>query len=83
MFTGFLRLLLWGVKHTAHWLLSLPGGIHFQKFVWRWSYEENILLMMALVEMCSHTLESLDIIYGLLGKSILNLRPDKAAHNCL
>ena len=83
MFTGSLKLLLWGgVKHTAHWLLSLPGGIHFRKFIWRWSHEEDILLMMALVERCSHTLESLDIIYGLLGKSIPNMRPYRTAHNC-
>jgi hypothetical protein len=60
VFTGSLKLLLWGgVKHTAHWLLSLLGGIHLRKFVWRWSHEEDILLMMALVERGSHTLDYL------------------------
>jgi hypothetical protein len=64
MFTGSLELRLWGgMKPVTHWLLSLPGGIHFRKLIWVWFHEENLSLMMALVERCSHTLESLDITY--------------------
>jgi hypothetical protein len=84
VFTGSLRLLLQGgVKHTTRWLLSFPGGIHFQKFIWRWFRDEDVLLMTALVERCSHTLESLDIICGRLGESIRHLRPHMIAHNCI
>jgi hypothetical protein len=83
-FTGSLKLLLWAeAKPITYWLLSLPGGIHFRKFIWRWSREEDILSMMALVEGCFYTLESLDIIYGLPGESIQHLRPHKMTQNCL
>jgi hypothetical protein len=82
MLTGSLELLLWGgMKHTIHWLLSLPGGIHFRKLIWRWSYEADLPLMMALVERCSHTLESLDISCR-PGKPIRYLRPQKIAQSC-
>ena len=84
MFTGSLKLLSWaGAQHIAHWLLSLPGGIRFRKFIGRWSRGEELLLMMALVERCSHTLESLNITCGRLSKSIQHLRPHKIVHNCL
>ena len=43
------------------WLLSLPSGIHFQRLTLEWNCKEDIPLTMALVEKCSHTLESLDI----------------------
>jgi hypothetical protein len=63
MFTGSLKLsLMGGVKRVIHWLLSLPGGIHFRKLIWGWTHEEHLPLVMALMEGCSHTLESLDII---------------------
>ena len=84
MFTGSLKLLSWaGAQHIVHWLLSLPGGIRFRKLIGRWSRGEELLLMMALVERCSHTLESLDITRGRLSKSIQHLRPHKIVHNCL
>jgi hypothetical protein len=74
--TGSLELLLWGgMKHITHWLLSLPGGIRFRKFIWRWSHQEDLSLMMALVERCSHTLESLDISCRPSGKTIHQLSP--------
>jgi hypothetical protein len=78
MFTGSLKLsLMGGVKRVTHWLLSLPGGIHFRKFVRGWIYEEHLSFAMALVEECSHTLESLDInrTDPLIGTFIQCLRP--------
>jgi hypothetical protein len=45
-------------------LLSLPGGIHFRKLTLKWLYEEDLLTATALVEECSHTLESLDITWS-------------------
>jgi hypothetical protein len=84
MFTGSLKLLSWaGAQHITNWLLSLPGGIHFRKLIWRWSRERELLLMMALVERCSHTLESLDIFHRAFGKIIQHLRPHKIAQYCL
>ena len=75
MFTGSLELLLrGGMKLVAHRLLSLPGGIHFRKLTLTWIHKEDLLMVMALVEGCSHTLESLRIICSILGKSILHLR---------
>ena len=83
-FTGSLKLLLCrGVKPITRWLLSLPGGIHFRKFIWRWSCEEDVVQMMELLEMCSDTIESLDIICGVIGKSIRHLRPYKITQYCL
>jgi hypothetical protein len=59
--TGFLELYLQGgMGPITRQLLSLPGGIHFRKLFWAWLYEED-LSVMALVEACSHTLESVDI----------------------
>ena len=62
-FTGSFELLLGerGMKPFTHWLLSLPGGIHFRKLTLTWIHEEEISLVETLVEACSHTLESLDI----------------------
>ena len=62
MFSGSLELdISGGMKPFVRRLLSLSGGMHFRKFIFVWYYEENIPLMMALVERCSHTLKSLDI----------------------
>jgi hypothetical protein len=61
-FTGSLELYLQGgMKPFTRRLLSLPGGIHFPKLTWMWFREEDLPILMALVEECSHTLESLDI----------------------
>jgi hypothetical protein len=79
VFTGSLELFLrGGMKPVTHWLLSLPGGIHFRKFTWAWFLEEELSLMVALVEACSHTLESLTIV-PYFCESILPLRPHKIA----
>jgi hypothetical protein len=56
-------------------LLSLSGGIRFRKLTLAWTYEEDPSLMMALVEGCSHTLESLNIACHLLGKFVQYPRP--------
>jgi hypothetical protein len=63
VFTGSLEIVLGpgGMKPFTHWLLSLPGGLHFRKLTLRWFQEEDLSLVEALVEACSHTLESLDI----------------------
>ena len=60
-FTGTLELPGTGIKLITRQLLSLPGGIHFRRLVLRWFKVEDLSLAMALVEACSHTLESLDI----------------------
>ena len=75
LFTGSLELyLMGGMEHFTRRLLSLPGSIHFRKLIWTWLYEENLPSMKALVEGCSHTLESLDIACDLRGMAILHLR---------
>ena len=62
MFTGSLDLFLrGGMRPIVHRWLSLPDGVHFRKLTLKWTCEEDILLMMALGERCSNTLESLDI----------------------
>ena len=61
-----------GLEPFTHWLLSLPGGIHFRKLTLTCFLEEHPSLVMALVEGCSHTLESLDIS-DLHGASIPHL----------
>ena len=64
-FTGSLCFLLGrGTGSCIRWVLSLPGGIHFRKLTLEWYREEDSSLTMALVEKCSHTLESLDILDG-------------------
>jgi len=71
MFTGSLELFMTGMIRPVHWLLSLPGGIHFRKLTLTWTCKEDISLTMALLEKCSHTLESLDVTCGsLCGTSI-------------
>jgi hypothetical protein len=61
-FTGSLELyLMGGMKRVTGRLLSLPGGIHFQKLALTCFHEADRLAAMALVEGCSHALESLKI----------------------
>ena len=74
-FTGSLDLYLeGGMKPFAHCLLSLSGGIHFQKLALTWLHEEDPLMTTRLVEECSHALESLNITWR-LGKPIRHLHP--------
>jgi hypothetical protein len=63
MFTGSLNLLVGeeGMKIFTHRLLSLSGGIHFRKLTLMWPPEGDLSSVVALVEACSHTLESLEI----------------------
>ena len=69
--TGSLELFVHeGMKPIASRLLSLLGGIHFQKLTLRWCHEKYISLITALVKKCSHTLKSLDINYKPQGASI-------------
>jgi len=61
-FTGSLDLLMMdGMGPIARRLLPVPGGMHFRALTVMWVHEEDISLTRALVERCSHTLESLDI----------------------
>jgi hypothetical protein len=62
LLTGSLELSMeGGMEPFIHQLLTLPGGIHFRKFTFKWFHEEDLLMATALVEGCSHALESLDI----------------------
>ena len=63
-FTGCLELPDTGRKLIARRLLSLPGGVHFRRLVLRSFDADDLSLTMALVEGCSHTLESLNIAYS-------------------
>ena len=75
-FTGCLDLyLVEGMAPIARRLLSLPGGLHFWKLTLKMFCGEDVLLTMALVEKCSHTLEFLEVSCGLLGTFIQHLRP--------
>jgi hypothetical protein len=75
MFTGSLVLLLGiGTKQFIRRLLSLPGGIHFRKLTLTWLDEEDLPLVTALVEGCSHTLESLYIKDSHIGTCVRHLR---------
>ena len=76
IFTGSLDLYLKeGMAPIIRWLLSLPGGIHFRKLTLTWVHEGDSSLTTALVERCSHTLESLDITCHLtsVGKLVRHL----------
>jgi len=60
--TGSLRLSKEeGTRSIGRWLLSLPGGIHFQRLALTWNGEDDQSLAMALVKECSHTLQSLKV----------------------
>ena len=64
-----------GITPLVHRLLSLPGGLHFQKLTLRWYHEGDISSTMILVKECSPTLESLDITCNLFCASIQNPCP--------
>jgi len=74
-FTGSLEVRVIGLAPIARQLLSLPGGIHFRKLTLTWCCGDDISLITALVERCSHTLESLDITCNPLCASIWRLHP--------
>jgi hypothetical protein len=77
-FVGSLELYLeGGMSPLARRLLSLPGGIHFQKLDLTWVRDGDLLTTTALVEGCSHTLEFLDITCNFLGKWDWHLRPHR------
>jgi hypothetical protein len=75
MLTGSLELYLkGGMEPFARRLLSLPGGIHFRELNLTCHRDGDPLMVMALVEACSHTLESLKIS-DLYRTSVQHLRP--------
>ena len=74
IFTGTLELSRGGTRPIAHRLLSLQSGIRFRKLILMQFHEEDISLTTGLVEVCSHTLESLDITCSLTGASVWDLR---------
>jgi len=74
-FTGSLELMMAVMGSIARQFLSLPGGLHFRKLVLMWTCEEHVPLTSALVERCSHTLESLDITCYAFGTPIRRLSP--------
>jgi hypothetical protein len=75
LFTGSLEFRVGvGMEHFTHWLLSLPGGIHFRKLTLTCFLEEHLSPVMELMEACSYTLESLDIS-DFFGISIPHLCP--------
>ena len=74
-FTGSLELCCQGgMKLIARRLLSLTGGLHFREFTSTWFEEGDVLLTTALVGMCSHTLESLEVTCK-LGMPTQHLHP--------
>ena len=73
--TGSLQLVAPGMAPIANQLLSLQGGIRFRRFTSTWDRGEDVSLITALVERCSHTLKSLDICCDPLGASIRRLHP--------
>jgi hypothetical protein len=75
MLTGSLRLyLVGGLESFTRRLLSLPGGIHYRNLTLTLLREDDFLTAAALVEGCSHTLESLDVSDA-GGMSVRYLRP--------
>ena len=76
IFTGSLDLFVRrGMDLIIRRLLSLPGGIHFQKLTLTWRHVEDTLATTELVERCSSTLESLDVTCDLDGTPIRHLHP--------
>jgi len=74
-FTGSLSLLMMaGMGSIARRLLSMPGGLHFRELTLMWVEEEDIPLTSGLVEMCSNTIETLDITCDPNGMSIRYVR---------
>ena len=78
MLSGSLELFLKEeMKPVVNRLLSIPSGIHFRKLTLEWHSEEDLPSIVALVEGCSHTLESFKITCYLDGTSIRYLRPHR------
>jgi len=75
VFTGSFKVVTIGLAPITHQLLSLLGGIHFRKLALTSERGEDISSITALVEKCSHTLESLDITCDPLGASIRRVHP--------
>jgi hypothetical protein len=74
-FTGSLELDLFeGMEPIARRLLSLPGGLHFRKLALTLVRGGDLLMMVELVEECSHTLESLNITSRIHSMSTQPLR---------
>ena len=76
MLTGTLELHLkrGAAEPFTRRLSSIPGGIHFRKLTLRCIYEADLSSTTALVEGCSHTLESLNITLDMRGISSQHLR---------
>ena len=78
VFTGSLKLhMKQELKPFTRRLLSLPGGIHFRKLTLKCFSGGDLLLTTALIEGCSHTLESVDITSDLRGMFSRHLRPHR------
>ena len=74
VFTGSLELCRReGIVSIARLLLSLPGGIHFRELKLEWWRHGDVTITTALVEGCSHTLESVEISCSLFRTSIRHL----------
>ena len=58
-------------EYTVRRLLDLPNGLHFRKIACRSRLSEELQLMMALVERCRDTLESVDIDWRVIRMSFL------------
>ena len=70
-FTGSLELSMRkGTEPPARRLCSLPSGIHFRRLTTTWNLWRDISMTMALVEGCSHTLESINLTCDPFGRSI-------------
>jgi hypothetical protein len=77
VFSGFLELhMKGGMGSFTRQLLSLPIDIHFRKLALTWFHEADYLTATALVERCSHALESLKIT-GLSRMSVQHTCPDR------
>ena len=60
-----------GLDYIVCRLADLPSGLHFRKFSFTWNSEEAIKCMTILVEVCSHTLEYINVSSYIHGKSSL------------
>ena len=74
-FTGFLELSMREMDPIASRLLSPPSGIHFRKIRLTLKIEEDIPSVIALVEGCSSTLETLQIRCQVACTSVPHLQP--------
>jgi hypothetical protein len=76
IFTGSLELSLKKeMEPITRRLLSLPSGIHFRRLTLACISEGDISLITALVDGCSHSLDSLDIKWQLYGAFVRCLYP--------